>query len=84
MADLIRIAGAGGEDQIGTVAAVPTRPGAQAAWYFSLFLCIFPVIAFIAALWSGVVLLSLPLLIMLCCGILSCRATLVLINTGRK
>lgn len=68
--------GSNGDDKIIPV-GTPT-PDLSAALYFSLFLCVFPVVAFLWMLWGGVVLLSLPLLIMLCCGALSVRATLVL------
>jgi hypothetical protein len=49
-------------------------PDVQTTIYFSLFLFVFPIVAFLWNLWSGVMLVSIPLVLMLCCGLLSFRA----------
>ena len=46
----------------------------QTTIYFSLFLIVFPIVAFFWNLWGGRILISPPLVLMVCCGLLSFRA----------
>ncbi len=49
-------------------------PDIEVTIYFSLFLVIFPIITFIWYLWSAQILISIPLILMIGCGLLSYRA----------
>lgn len=46
----------------------------QTTLYLSLFLIVFPIVAFSLSLWEGRILISPPLVLMACCGLLSFRA----------
>ncbi|MHC8381876.1 hypothetical protein [Pseudomonas sp. LB3P14] len=46
----------------------------QTILYFSLFLCVFPFVAFFGYLLAGIIIISLPLVLMFCCGVLCFRA----------
>lgn len=59
-------------------------PDVQTTIYFSLFLLVFPIVACLWNLWFGVVLVSIPLVLMLCCGLLSFRAARVIEERRRK
>ncbi|MCP4744710.1 MAG: hypothetical protein GY874_01010 [Desulfobacteraceae bacterium] len=49
-------------------------PEIQDTIYFSLFLVVYPIVVTIWYLWTGHILVSIPLILMLCCGLLSYRA----------
>jgi len=56
----------------------------QTTLYFSLFLCVFPIVAFLGYLWDRTIIVSIPLVLMFCCGLLSFRAAKAIENLGRN
>jgi len=55
-------------------------PDVQTAIYFSLFLVVFPVVVIVWDLLSGQIMISIPLVLMFCCGLLSFRAARAIEN----
>ena len=54
----------------------------QTTLYFSLFLIVFPVVTFFWNIWFGRILVSPPLVLMICCGFLSFRAAKTIEKKG--